>query len=229
VTRGSAEGGTGQETALQRYVEERFATEDAVLVELRGELERRGLPLIHVSPATGRLLQILVSAVRARRVLEIGTLGGYSAIWMARGLPPGGRLLSIELDPHHAALARDFIARAGLEERVEVQEGDAREIVARLGPDGGTDVVFLDADKEGYVTYAVHALRLLRPGGLLLADNAFWSGRVLAAPEDEASRGIQEFNEYLATSGELIGTIVPVGDGLALGVKAGRARTSPRT
>jgi len=205
--------------ALQRYVEERFAVEDPVLADLRGELERRGFPLIQVSAATGRVLATLVRSTGARRVLEVGTLGGYSAIWMAGALAPGGRLTSFELDADHAALARDFVERAGFAGVVEIIVGDARELLPEAGPNGGYDIVFLDADKEGYVAYAEQARRLLRPGGLLLADNAFWSGRVLDSPEDDADRGIQAFNEYLRTSDWLTGTILPVGDGLAMAVK----------
>jgi predicted O-methyltransferase YrrM len=207
--------------ALQRYVEERFAQEDDVLVALRQALKDHGFPEIQVSSSTGRLLQLLVAASGGRRVLEVGTLGGYSAIWMGRALARNGRLTSLELDPRHAELARDFVARAGLSESVDVRVGDARELLPRLGPDGSFDVVFLDADKEGYVGYVQEALRLLRPGGLLLADNAFWSGRVLEEAEDDATRGIQAFNEHLARESRLAGTVLPVGDGLAVAVKVG--------
>ena len=204
---------------LQRYVEERFAREDQVLLDLRDELETRGFPLINVSPSTGRVLQLMVSLSGRGRVLEVGTLGGYSAIWMARGLPPGGRLTTLELDPGHAAMAREFLDRAGVGNRVEILLGDARERIADLGPDGAFDMVFLDADKEGYGLYAAHAGRLLRAGGLLLADNAFWGGKILEAPEDDATRSLQAFNDDLAASSVFEGTILPVGDGLAMGVK----------
>lgn len=205
---------------LVTYVERRFAREDSVLEELRASLAESGLPLIHVSPATGRVLQLLVAASGGHRVLEVGTLGGYSAIWMARGLAEGGRLTTLEIDGERAALARRFLKRAGLADRAEVVVGDARELLPGFGPDGSFDVVFLDADKESYVQYAREADRLLRPGGLLLADNAFWSGRVLAEPEDDATRGIQAFNDALAR-GSYPATILPVGDGVAMAVKPG--------
>ena len=215
-----ADGKGGEPAAsLRGYVEERFAREDAVLSDLRAELEIRGFPLINVSPSTGRVLQLLVSLSGGGRVLEVGTLGGYSAIWMARGLPTGGRLTTLELDPAHAAMAREFLDWAGVGDRVEILLGDARQRIAELGPDGSFDVVFLDADKEGYGLYASHAERLLRPGGLLLADNAFWDGRIVEAPEDAATRSLQAFNDDLAASSVFDGTILPVGDGLAMGVK----------
>lgn len=204
--------------ALVEYVQERYAREDAVLTDLRAALVQRGMPMIHVSPATGRVLQVLVAAAGGRRVLEVGTLGGYSAIWMARGLTPGGHLTTVELEPERAELARSFLAEAGVADAVEVIVGDARALLPTLGPDGAFDVVFLDADKEGYAGYAREADRLLRPGGLLLADNAFWSGRVLEAPMDDATRGIQAFNDALA-GGRYPATILPVGDGLAIAVK----------
>lgn len=204
---------------LVSYVTERFAREDAVLADLRAALERDGFPLIQVPAATGRALELLVRLSGARTVLEVGTLGGYSAIWMGRALPPGGRLTTVELNPDHARLARTFIDRAGLQDRVHVLEGNAREVLPTLGPDGSVDLVFLDADKEGYLGYAREGLRLLRPGGLLVADNALWSGRVLETDPDETStRAVQAYNDWLAGSG-MAATILPVGDGLALGVK----------
>lgn len=219
MTAWACEGEDNPGAALQRYVEERFATEDDVLTDLRRGLKERGFPEIQVSPSTGRTLQLLVTASGGTKVLEVGTLGGYSAIWMGRGLAEGGRLVSVEIDPDHAAFARDFVSRAGLSDHVEVRVGDAREIVPELGPDGSFDLVFLDADKEGYLGYAREAFRLLRPGGLLLADNAFWNGRVLEEPKDDATRGIQALNEHLAAESSLTATILPVGDGLAVAVK----------
>lgn len=215
----ACEGEDKPSAALQRYVEERFAREDEILADLRRALKDRRFPEIQVSPSTGRTLQLLVAASGGMRVLEVGTLGGYSAIWMGRGLAEAGRLTSVEIDPDHASLAREFLERAGLSKRVEVRVGDAREILPDLGPDESFDLVFLDADKEGYPGYATEALRLLRPGGVLLADNAFWNGRVLEAPRDEATRGIQALNEHLAGESSFTATILPVGDGLALAVK----------
>ncbi len=205
---------------LTGYIEDRFAPEDTVLIELRAALADHGMPSIQVSPSTGRVLELLVRASGGNRVLEVGTLGGYSAIWMARGLAPGGTLTTLELNPDHAAFARGFLRRAGVAAVVEVVEGDARQILPGLGPDGSYDLVFVDADKAGYTTYAAQAWRLLRPGGLLVADNLLWSGRILGEAEDEDTRALQRFNEALAR-GAHPATILPVGDGLGLAVKSG--------
>ena len=203
------------------YISGLFAREDETLLALREEADRTGLPPIAIGPETGRLLQVLLSSIGARRVLEVGTLGGYSAIWMARALPPDGRLLSLEAEPRHAEFARRWLQRAGVEDRVEVRVGRALELLPAL--DGERfDAVFLDADKEPLPTYLEWALRLLRPGGLVLADNALWGGRVVdPAADDPATRGVREFNRKLASDPRLTGTVLPVHDGIAVGVVKG--------
>jgi predicted O-methyltransferase YrrM len=195
-----------------------FAREDETLLALREEADRTGLPPIAVSPDAGRLLQVLLKAVGARRVLEVGTLGGYSAIWIARALPDDGRLITLEAEPTHAAFARRFLDRAGVAERVEVREGRALDLLPAL--DGERfDAVFLDADKEPLPTYFEWALRLLRPGGLLIADNALWGGRVYdAAENDPRTQGVREFNRRLASDPRVTGIVVPTHDGVAIGV-----------
>lgn len=203
---------------VDEYIASLFARDDDVLAALREAADRQGLPPISISAVTGRLLQILLRAVRAERVLEVGTLGGYSGIWLARALPASGRLVTIELDERHAEFARGYFARAGLESRIDLRVGRALDVLPAF--DGERfDAIFLDADKEPLPTYFDWALRLLRPGGLLIADNALWGGRVLD-PEtaDEGTRGIREFNRRLASDQRVTGTIVPVGDGLAVGV-----------
>jgi len=203
---------------VDEYIASLFARDDDVLAALREAADREGLPPISISAVTGRLLQILLSAIRAERVLEVGTLGGYSAIWMARGLPPSGRLVTIEVDQRHAEFARGYFARAGLDDRIELRIGRALDVLPAF--DGERfDAIFLDADKEPLPTYFEWALRLLRPGGLLIADNALWGGRVLD-PEtaDEGTKGVREFNRRMANDERVRGTIVPVGDGLAVAV-----------
>jgi predicted O-methyltransferase YrrM len=203
------------------YLAALFAPEDATLLALREEADRSGLPPISISPDEGRLLQVLLRAVGARRVLEVGTLGGYSAIWMARALPPDGSLLTLEIEPSHAEFARRHLARAGVADRVEVRVGRALELLPAL--DGERfDAVFLDADKEPLPTYFDWALRLLRPGGLLIADNALWAGRVLdERVDDEATRAVREFNRRLATDPRVTGIVVPTHDGVGIGVVVG--------
>ena len=203
---------------VDEYIASLFARDDDVLAALREAADREGLPPISISAVTGRLLQILLSAIRAERVLEVGTLGGYSAIWMVRGLPASGRLVTIDADERHAEFARRYFARAGLEDRIDLRIGRALDVLPAF--DGERfDAIFLDADKEPLPTYFDWALRLLRPGGLLIADNALWGGRVLD-PEtaDEGTKGVREFNQRMASDDRVRGTIVPVGDGLAVGV-----------
>ena len=200
------------------YLSSLFAAEDETLLALREAADRNGLPPIAISPDEGKLLQVLLSAIGARRVLEVGTLGGYSAIWMARALPAGGSLLSIELDSTHAAFARGFISRAGLDGIVEVQVGRALDLLPSL--DGAKfDAIFLDADKEPLPTYLEWALRLVRPGGLIIADNALWGGRVLdQSVNDDATRAVREFNRRFATDPRITGIVVPTHDGVAIGI-----------
>jgi predicted O-methyltransferase YrrM len=203
---------------INEYIAGLFANEDDLLRELREEAVRAGMPAISVPPETARFLQLLVRAVGATSVLEVGTLGGYSAIWMARAMGEGGRILSLEIDPAHAAFARRYIERAGLSHAIEVRVGAALQLLPTL--DGEKfDVVFLDADKEPLPTYLDWALRLLRPGGLVIADNTLRGGKVADPSEDDPQlRAIREFNRRLASSSRVTGLVVPIGDGVAVGV-----------
>lgn len=198
------------------YLATLFAVEDAALAELREEADRIGMPPITISADAGRLLQLLLGLVGARRVLEVGTLGGYSAIWLARALPVDGSLVTIELDPAHAAFARRHLQRAGVADRVEVREGRALDVLPSL--DGERfDVVFLDADREPLPTYLDWALRLVRPGGLIIADNALWGGRVAdESVDDVRTRAVREFNRRIAADPRLDSIIVPTHDGVAI-------------
>ena len=200
------------------YIAGLFAPEDELLAALREEADRTGLPPIAVSADEGRLLQVLLMSIRARRVLEVGTLGGYSAIWMARVLPDDGELLSIEIEQRHAEFARRYVQRAGLADRVDVRVGRALDVLPSL--DGEKfDAVFLDADKEPMPNYFEWALRLLRPGGLLIADNTLWGGRVLDdAERDEKTTAVREFNRRMATDPRVLSILVPTHDGVAIGV-----------
>ena len=203
---------------IGEYVARLFAPEDEVLVSLREEADRTGLPPISISADTGRLLQVLLTAIGARRVLEVGTLGGYSALWIARALPAGGTLLSVEVDPRHAEFAGKYVRRAGLDGKVEIRVGRALDVLASL--DGERfDAIFLDADKEPLPTYFDWALRLVRPGGLVIADNALWGGRVVDdSVDDAATRGVRELNRRMATDPRIAGILVPTHDGVAVGV-----------
>ena len=203
---------------LERYLRELFAVEDAALVAIRERQSAANLPSINVSADEGRLLAVLLTAVGARRVLELGALGGYSGVWMARALPPGGRLTTVEFDPHHARVARDAYRAAGVSDRVELIEGAALDVLPTLAP--GFDAVFVDADKAPMARYFEWGLKLLRVGGLLLGDNAFHDGKVadptVTAPDTE---GVRAFNRLAATDPRIVATIVPIRDGLLVGVK----------
>jgi predicted O-methyltransferase YrrM len=206
---------------IDDYVANLFAPPDEALEAALRESEREGLPAINVSATEGRLLQMLVEISGTRKILEIGTLGGYSAIHFARALPPDGTLLSLELDEHHAEVARRNVGRAGLSEKVEIRVGDARRSLEGLveGGEGPFDLIFIDADKEGYPEYLDWSLRLSRPGTLILGDNAIREGSVMD-PDDPMSRAMREFNEKLAKDPRLSGILLPLIreriDGLAI-------------
>ncbi len=198
---------------VDRYVEELFVAPDPALTEGRADAAAAGLPEIAVSPNEGKLLHLLARLVRPERILEIGTLGGYSTVWLARALCPGGRLVTLELDAHHAEVARRNLARAGVSGAVEVREGQAaaslRAMIAAGEPP--FDVVFVDADKESYPEYLDLAVQLARPGTLLLADNVLRNGRVLDPHHADAHvQGIRTFNARLAAHPRLDSIILPI-------------------
>jgi predicted O-methyltransferase YrrM len=201
------------------YVAERAEGDDAFLVELKRAARAAGLPAISIAPEQAALMQVLLRVARAREVVEVGTLAGYSAIRLARALPSAGRVRTIEAAPAHAAFARAWIARSDVAARVELHEGTGAEVLPRFA-DGSTDAVFLDADKASYGLYLEHALRLLRPGGLLMADNAFAFGELFAeATRDAEVPAIRAFNELVARERRLAAAIVPIGDGLWVAAK----------
>lgn len=205
------------------YINRLFAPEDDSLEGTLAAMRDGNLPDIQISPNQGKLLYLLAKIQGARRILEIGTLGGYSTTWLARALPEGGRLISLELDPHHAEVAQSNIARAGLRDKVEIRVGPAAESLKALAADGGEafDLVFIDADKGGYVEYLRLAEPLVRPGGLILGDNAL-SHNALTDPENSP---IARYNAAVAAHPGLESVIVPAlkngVDGLAISRKRG--------
>ena len=202
------------------YVAERSAGDDAFLRELKQDAASAGIPQIWISPEQASFMRILLSAAGARRVIEVGTLAGYSAITMARALPADGEVVSLEIEKLHADFAVDRIARSNVAGRVRVILGDARETLPSLD-DGGFDAAFLDADKVGYAEYLDHVHRLLRPGGLLLVDNAFAFGDLLDEDcKDDSVVAVRAFNDRLAKDERFDGVIVPIGDGLWVATKA---------
>lgn len=202
-------------TQVDDYLNNLFElTDDALAAALR-DTAAAGLPQIQITPALGQLLGVLVSAVDARRVLEIGTLGGYSAIWLARALPAEGRLVTLEIDNHHAEVARHNLARAGVAERVEVVVAPARDTLDRFVAQGEQpfDFVFIDADKDGYPDYLERVLKLAHPGTLIVADNVVRGGTIIEPSTDPRAAGIRRFNEMLAGNPRLRATVIQtVGD-----------------
>lgn len=205
---------------LERYATELFAAEDPALAAVRRRHADLKLPPIHISAVEGKLIHVLLRVHGSSRVLELGALAGYSGIWIARALPPGGRLTTIERDPRHAELARRAFAEAGVADRVGLIDGAAADVLPTLEP--GFDAIFLDADKEPLPSYFEWSMRLLRPGGLLLCDNAFFHGAVVdSADHSPAAEGIRTFNRLAAADARLVTAVAPVRDGLVIAMKVG--------
>src|SRR5215204_5568811 len=196
---------------IDTYVEDLFTPSDEILEAALRDSRRAGLPEINVSTNEGRLLQLLTEIAGSRRILEIGTLGGYSAIHFARALPDDGALISLEIDEHHAEVARNNVERAGLSEKVEIRVGDAHELLTAIIEDeeGPFDVIFIDADKESYPEYLDASLNLVRPGSLILGDNTIRGGTVLD-PKDSTAQATREFNERIARDPSLSSIALPL-------------------
>ena len=209
---------------LSEYIVTLFAPEDELLGALREEADRSGFPPASIAPDAGRFLQVLLRAIAARRVLEVGTLGGYSAIWMARALPAGASLVTIERNDDFAALAERYVERAGLASVVTIRRGRALDVLPSL--DGEEfDFVFLDGDRVPLPTYLDWALRLVRPGGMIAAYNALLGGRVVTAGlnvEDEELRAVREFNLRIANDPRLTSILLPAYDGLVVAMVGAR-------
>ena len=215
-------------TAVDGYIEGLVAQEDSALTSTIETMRREGLPEINISAAQGKFLYILAKLVNARRILEMGTLGGYSAIWLARALPENGRLITLELEPHNAAVARRNIANANLANIVEVREGPALELLPALAAENPApfDMVFIDADKPPYLEYFEWAVKLTRPGALIIADNVIRQGRVIDPlfAADPAVIGVKRLSEALSAHPDVESCIVQsVGvkghDGMVLAIR----------
>jgi len=208
--------------ALADHVARVYGPEDAVLAEVRARSTAAGLPDIQVAALDARHLEVLARIAGARRAVEIGTLGGYSGIALLRGMAPDGELDTIELEPRHADVARDSFRKAGVAARARVHVGAASSVLPTLTARGPFDLVFVDADKEGYPDYLAWAADNLRPGGVVALDNAFLFGHLADEPRGERAEQIKAMravHEALATSGRWTATVLPTGEGLAVGVK----------
>jgi caffeoyl-CoA O-methyltransferase len=218
-----------QWTAVDQYFTDLLIPADPALDAALLATADAGMPLINVAPNQGKLLHILALSIGARAILEIGTLGGYSTIWLARALPAGGRLISLEANPKHAEIARANIARANLADIVEVRLGRALETLPQLAAEGlgPFDLVFIDADKLNTTAYFEWALKLTRRGSLIIADNVVRNGAVIDAGSSDVSvQGVRRFNAALAAEPRVMATAIQtVGskgyDGMAIAVVTG--------
>lgn len=210
--------------AVDEYLTDRLVEDDPALAAALKDSAKAGLPPINVPPNQGKFLMLLAQAIGARRILEIGTLGGYSAIWLARALPDDGRLLSLEADPAYAELARANLARAGLAEKVEVRVGRAQDTLPELIAEGAApfDLIFIDADKPSTPDYYQWSVELARRGSLIVVDNVVREGRVIDAKSDSPHiQGLRRFFDLAAADNRVSGTAIQtVGakghDGLAI-------------
>lgn len=212
-----------QLATIDDYIQQLCVAPNAAFEQALRDATAAGLPEINVSPNEGKLLYLLAKIAGARRILEIGLLGGYSALWLASALPADGKLVSLEVEAKHADVARKNLARAGLLDKTDIRVGAARQSLDEMVQrnEAAFDLVFIDADKEGYLVYLDYALQLTRPGSLILADNVIRAGRVLDEhPADAGTRTIRELNHRLTTDPRLETILVPIMretiDGLAI-------------
>lgn len=202
-----------------RYIAEHTRREDAFLADLKRAASAAGIPSIWIAAEQASFMQVLLRAARVREVIEVGTLAGYSAIAMARALPEDGRVRTIELSAKHAAFAREWVAKSDVAGRVEVLEGAGMDVLPTLETHSA-DAAFLDADKKSYPQYLEETVRIVRPGGLIMVDNALAFGQLLDPKfTDRDVPAVRAFNDLIASRSDLQSVIVPIGDGLWVGVR----------
>ena len=202
-----------------RYLADRTAGDDQFLKDLKVSAAAEGIPSIWISPEQASFMQVLLKLSGAREVVEVGTLAGYSAITMARALPQGGRVRTIELEEKHAAFTERQVAMSDVAGKVVVHRGRGADVLPHF-EDDSADAIFIDADKAGYQTYLREGLRIVRTGGMILVDNALAFGEILNMQSTDASvLAVRAFNDVMAGEPRLHGVIVPIGDGLWVSVK----------
>jgi caffeoyl-CoA O-methyltransferase len=212
--------------SVDQYISQLFHDEDDCLNATEESIVQSGIPQISVSPNQGKFLQILARLCNAKKILEIGTLGGYSTIWMARALPENGKLVTLEIDKKHAEVAQQNFNRCGLASKIEIRLGKAIDILPQLKTEGAGpfDMIFIDADKPPYTEYFKWALQLSRPGTLIIADNVIREGKILLTESpDEMVAGVKRFNQFLSQCTHVTATIFQtVGakehDGMAIAI-----------
>ncbi len=201
-----------QQRRIQQGLQEQFAPEDDALRTILSSMKEAGLPEIQISPLQGKLLQFLAATCNARKILEIGSLGGYSGTWLARALPAGGRLITLEINPVHAQVVRASFARAGVGDRTEVRTGRALDLLPQLQDEAPFDLVFIDADKSPYPHYLEWAVRLARPGSIIVADNCVRRAFQGAQPTDPDAAGVIEYNRRIAQDPRLVSLALAMDD-----------------
>jgi caffeoyl-CoA O-methyltransferase len=198
---------------IDHELQTRFAPEDDALRDANARASAEGLPAIQISPLQGKLLQVLAVACGARTILEIGSLAGYSGAWLARALPPGGRLISLEVSPKHAEIARATYAAAGVADRATVRVGPALQLLPTLRAEAPFDLIFIDADKGNYPNYLDWAVTLSHVGSLIVADNVIRGGRAFQIPPpDESAAGAAAYNQKMLEHPRLISVAIPNDD-----------------
>jgi caffeoyl-CoA O-methyltransferase len=209
---------------IEELITQQFAPEDEALLAAIAAGKEAGLRPIQISPIQGKFLQLLAATCNARKILEIGSLAGYSGIWLARALPASGRLIALEISPKHAEVIRGSFERAGVSDRAEVRVGKALDTLPQLTSEGPFDLIFIDADKATYPEYLEWALRLSRPGSIIVADNCIRGGRALQeTPEMDADqRGLVTYNQRVRSNPRLVSLALPIDnngtDGFAISV-----------
>lgn len=220
-----------QWAAVDRYIADLLVPSDAVLDSVLKESSRAGLPPYNVSPCQGKFLMLMAQAVRASRILEIGTLGGYSTIWLARSLPANGQLVTLEVDPKHAEVARRNFVQAGLNDVIQLRVGPALDTLPKILEDrcGPFDLIFIDADKQNNASYFAWAMKLSRPGSMIIVDNVIRDGAVVnSGSADPSVLGVRRLNELIASEKRVEATAIQtVGikgyDGFAIAMVKGKA------
>jgi predicted O-methyltransferase YrrM len=206
--------------SISSYITDLFVKQDEALEETLEQIRKNEMPEYAITPEEGQFLQFLVRAAGTTLAVEIGTLGGYSGIWIARGLSFGGKLITLEIDTKHAQVARQNFERAGVGNMVEVREGDAKKLLEDLSTDAPFDLVFIDALKTDYLHYLEWAENNIVIGGLIVAHNALRGGSIVdESGQDEATQSMREFNRRVAENPKLLSTIFPGGDGMVIAVK----------
>ncbi len=207
---------------ITQYLREEIASEDGLLLEMRAYAEERSIPI--VEPETARLISVFAHMLRPKRILEIGTAIGYSAIILAEGLAEDGRVTTLENNPEMAAIARENIKRAGLEDKIEVVEADAKDYVSYIDADGEFDYIFLDGPKAHYIYMLDDCIRLLRTGGILVSDNVLYKGMtaedsLVIRRKITIVKRLRKYIDTLNSRKDLQTSVIPIGDGVALSVK----------